>query len=221
MCDSPAATREHAPPKCLFPEAKDLEDGRDLRKNLIAVPSCAEHNPRFSKDDEYFFAVVVSNIEGNANKERQFATKLIRALRRRPVLVNTVFSGRRRVNFPDGQHAMAFSVNRARVVRVVEKIARALYFHASGGRKLMDPLQVLLPMLRERDGSLVSGMSELGYMVRDFFGATPWLGENPEVFCYRLHLDETSAASYLQMSFYQGFAAMVAWGRDIVPGPAS
>jgi hypothetical protein len=218
MCESPSTTREHAPPRCLFPAEKDLSPGANLRKNLITVPSCAEHNPRFSKDDEYFFAVVTANIEGNSHKERQFSTKLIRALRRRPAFAQTVLSKRRPIELSDGRRTMAFSADRLRIERTVEKTARAIHYHATGGRKLVMPLQVLLPMFRERDGSIVSGMSEMGFMIRDFFGSTPWAGDNTEVFCYRLHLDETADASYLQMSFFQGFAALVAWGRSIVTG---
>ena len=50
MCDSIATTREHVPPKCLFPEKKDIGD--DIyRQNLITVPSCDKHNT--SKSQEY------------------------------------------------------------------------------------------------------------------------------------------------------------------------
>lgn len=45
MCESEGITKEHAPPKCIFPESKDLTDkSMDLRKNLIKVPTCVEHN---------------------------------------------------------------------------------------------------------------------------------------------------------------------------------
>jgi hypothetical protein len=68
MCESVGTTREHSPPRCLFPESKDLEDRANLRKNLITVPSCADHNPRLSKDDEYFLVIAASNLEGNARR---------------------------------------------------------------------------------------------------------------------------------------------------------
>lgn len=32
MCDAPATSEEHVPPKCLFPERKDLPQGMDLRR---------------------------------------------------------------------------------------------------------------------------------------------------------------------------------------------
>ena len=58
MCHKPASTREHAPPLCFFPEAKDLEPPQDLRKHLITVPSCPDHNLSASKDDEYALVLV-------------------------------------------------------------------------------------------------------------------------------------------------------------------
>ena len=39
MCERAPSSTEHVPPKCLFPEKKDI--GSDLfRKNLITVLSC-------------------------------------------------------------------------------------------------------------------------------------------------------------------------------------
>lgn len=54
MCDELATTVEHIPPKCIFPETKDLEDKTlNLRKKLLTVPSCTLHNNAKSGDDEY------------------------------------------------------------------------------------------------------------------------------------------------------------------------
>ena len=58
MCDNLATTIEHAPPKCIFPEKKDLPAGMDLRKELITVPSCEEHNTAKSTDDEYLLNII-------------------------------------------------------------------------------------------------------------------------------------------------------------------
>src|SRR5688500_12577288 len=82
MCDKPASTTEHAPPKCFFPEVKDV--GVDLRRDLITVPSCTDHNSSRSKDDEYAMIFVVSHFETNPLARTQFGTKCIRAMRRSP-----------------------------------------------------------------------------------------------------------------------------------------
>ncbi|MGO9291269.1 MAG: hypothetical protein ACLQIJ_21255, partial [Polyangia bacterium] len=43
----------------------------------------------------------------------------------------------------------------------------------------------------------------------------PWLGDNPEVFRYRVRLDPTDRASFLWMVFYEGFTALVVWGTGV------
>ena len=64
MCDNLATTKEHVPPKCLFPEKKDLKDiSLDLRKALIKAPSCVDHNCKKSGDDEYLFNVLSMTIQ--------------------------------------------------------------------------------------------------------------------------------------------------------------
>jgi len=51
MCDQSSTSREHVPPRCLFPESKDVRG--DFRQNLLTVPSCDEHNSGKSADDEF------------------------------------------------------------------------------------------------------------------------------------------------------------------------
>lgn len=63
MCAARATSREHAPPRNLFPEAADM-GGKDYRINLITVPSCNEHNSEKSHDDE-FLMVSLAGIIGN------------------------------------------------------------------------------------------------------------------------------------------------------------
>jgi len=60
MCDALATTKEHIPPKALFLKQKDLLREFSLRKELITVPSCEEHNNNKSKDDEYFVYLLAS-----------------------------------------------------------------------------------------------------------------------------------------------------------------
>lgn len=84
MCDKSPTSVEHVPPRCLFPEQKDLPDGIDLRKQLITVPSCDEHNTKTSKDDEYLLYVLLMNIANNQSAEQHFDTKVIRAIGRNP-----------------------------------------------------------------------------------------------------------------------------------------
>jgi hypothetical protein len=208
MCDSPSSTREHAPPLCVFPESKDLGDGSNLRKNLITVPSCAEHNLRYSNDDEYFLVIVTSNLEGNARREEQFGSKVIRALQRSPAFIRTTFQAPRPATV-NGQPSMLFTVDRARVERVIEKVTRAIHYHHTGGRKLLAKLRIILPTLRTPTGSIDERVVPLEGLLQRW--PEPWIGDNPEVFTYRLNVQPNIGGSFLQMSFYEGFAALVSW----------
>ena len=62
MCDSSARSREHVPPRNLFPEAHE-SGGVDYRINLITVPSCDAHNSAKSKDDEFLMLVSAESLE--------------------------------------------------------------------------------------------------------------------------------------------------------------
>lgn len=52
MCEAAPTSREHVPPKCLFPESKDV-NGQNFRENLITVPSCDIHIEEIFSADEH------------------------------------------------------------------------------------------------------------------------------------------------------------------------
>ncbi len=82
MCGKAATSKEHVPPQCLFPEIKDTE-GVDLRKDLITVPSCDEHNTKKSKDDEFLMISIAGSIGNNFFGFFHARTKVERALKRK------------------------------------------------------------------------------------------------------------------------------------------
>ncbi|MER0433525.1 hypothetical protein ABR859_18225 [Aeromonas caviae] len=77
-CGEVATSREHVPPKCLFP----TELGVNLRKGLITVPSCDVHNGRKSDDDEFLLASLAGIIGCNNIGMLHKFTKVNRAIRR-------------------------------------------------------------------------------------------------------------------------------------------
>jgi len=97
MCDRESTSAEHVPPKCLFPEEKDLPKGTILRKELIKVPSCDLHNTAKHKEDEYLLYVLCMNISNNAVAFRHFMTKIMRAYKRRPALMDRIVKEHREV----------------------------------------------------------------------------------------------------------------------------
>lgn len=131
MCSLPATSLEHAPPKCLFPTARDTENGINLRKNLITVPSCDEHNSAKSKDDEYLLYSLSLSITSNNTGLNLFLTKVQRAAQRKPALAIELFSTSVPVSLQNTQtkeiaEAHAITVNGARIDKVLAQCARAL-----------------------------------------------------------------------------------------------
>jgi hypothetical protein len=81
MCERPATSREHVPPRCLFPESKDM-DGESYRQNLITVPSCDQHNMAKSRDDEFLMVSLAGIIGNNSIGYRHKFGKVNKAVRR-------------------------------------------------------------------------------------------------------------------------------------------
>lgn len=88
MCDSISTSEEQVPPSCFFPKIKDID--RDLRSNLITVPSGDLHNFCRSKDDEYLRTVILMSAGNNAAGQHQFFDKLLTSIARRPHTYSTL-----------------------------------------------------------------------------------------------------------------------------------
>src|SRR5262245_2453835 len=124
MCDAPETSREHAPPLCLFPQFKEF--GRNLRRNLITVPSCDAHNSAKSKDDEFFRAVLLMQSAESSDVARHlFFNKLRRAAGRRPAAHGAFFRDHGTV---DAGTLRALEIDARRFVACVDRLARALFF---------------------------------------------------------------------------------------------
>ena len=213
MCDSPAITQEHAPPRCFFPEAKDLPNSNvDLRNDLVTVPSCALHNSAKSADDEYAMVLAVMHFENNMTALNQFSTKVIRALRRSPAFISRVFDQPRSATV-GGVPTITVDVDLDRFYRVMEHTAHALAFSQLGSR-LIGRFAVWSTAFRFPDLRPHPGYVELASRLRQLLKDTPQLGKNPEVFRYQL-LPNSTVATALRMVFYNGLEICAFW--DHVP----
>jgi hypothetical protein len=134
MCDAAATSEEHAPPECFFPEGS--------RRNLIKVPSCAEHNEANSKDVEYV-RNVVSTEHGTNDAASKIFEKTKRSFEYSPKLLARTFRGLRTVTV-QGEETGAFPVDLARHRRVMRAIAYALYFR-DFGRKHRGDWRIFTP----------------------------------------------------------------------------
>ncbi len=149
MCEEKSISDEHVPPKCIFPEVKDL--GIDYRKSPIKVPSCDVHNMRKSKEDEYLMMVLTCSITNNRVAMNQIQTKILRSWERNPKLAGLLL----RVNKPiksNGQSTLAFKVDVNRFNRSLDWIVRGLYF-SQHKKKWVAELRIESPAMLFLEGS--------------------------------------------------------------------
>lgn len=204
MCDSPATSREHAPPSCIFPGASALR--RDLRRNLITVPSCDQHNSQKSKDDEFLRAFLILHAAPTSAAARyEFNGKLLRANVRRPDAhqafftdLGTLYSGKMQM----------LKLDRVRLDACIDRLARALFYSAFGEKWAL-PIRVVSPNFysgSEADQAVPHAETvEMVEALRCDLAASPVLGENPEVFQCRLRYDDAERVFLLAARFYKSF----------------
>lgn len=123
-----AETRDHVPPDCLFPVPRP--------DNLITVPACRICNERFGRDDEYFHQCLMTaeNLETVPTTEepRERARRGLARPQAQGLLRKIVLSFQDvEVYSPGGIYLgtqPALRVDRQRILGVIERIARGLYF---------------------------------------------------------------------------------------------
>jgi hypothetical protein len=210
MCEKHATSVDHAPPKCIFPTAKDT-GGVDYRKNLITVPSCDEHNLNRSKDDEYLLLVLSTSITSGDVGVQQFLTKVQRALTRRPLLGMTLtISDTPEMRYvpSTGQTVEAFQVHAdvERIDRVFECCARALYFHHMR-KPFVGSTRSFTPFMSYPEPKVNDLIKETMKNAKPLLDGLPTLGANPEVFRYKFAEGEGNAM--LVLTFYGGSDVVV------------
>ena len=225
MCPKSASSFEHAPPKCIFPEQKDLPaTGQNLRKNLITVPSCDEHNTQMSKDDEYFLNVLSLSISTNNVGAQQFFTKIQRAIKRNPSLLTTITSKPSPVTIRDTENntfspSMALEIDLPRILKTLDKTARAIYFNHTKA-KYLGNVSILVDFILDLNRPNLNLRKEtLFKRILPLIEAQPYLGENPEVFSYRFI--EQSGIAMIELNFYGANKAIALMSALSAPLPTN
>lgn len=207
MCDKPATSREHAPPKCLFPKAKNAFNGKDLRVQMIVVPSCDEHNCDKSSDDEYLMQILPMSIGLNEVADHYFQSKVSNLVKSNKKFVKSLNDSAVPVVVQDLEtgvwsRTMAFKIDLPRILSVLEMNARAIYFHHRG-KKLSLPFRTLTNF------SLIVGSASVNDNVNEAFLQADSLltevgvesqGSNPEVFSYKI--DRQENVELIEFTFY-------------------
>ena len=131
LCGNPADTKDHIPPRCIFPDPKPTD--------LITVPSCQECNSASQLDDEYFRWFVATASSEHPEALRLIRERVIPRFRKRPALLKSIMRRAVRVNVHSRagvflKQRPGFHFDRPRIQNVVEKITKGLYRHETAQR---------------------------------------------------------------------------------------
>ncbi len=219
-CADITTTNEHVPPKCLFPERKDVPGGVDLRRNLITVPSYEEHNLRKSGDDEYLLYILCFNLPANTTAYGQASTKIARAIERRPALSKSLMRAQQPVLVIDDRMREIYetaevALDGARLERTLNLIALGIYFHHYrtrwNGNLRVYPEFIAFPY--EANASEINvSISALTVYAEQLFSGANHYGENPDVFSYQIVEPDHECRCVLRLRFYGGCKATAFFG---------
>lgn len=211
MCNDRATSSEHVPPKCLFPEQKDLPEGVNLRKSLITVPSCDLHNSKKSNDDEYLLYLLAMSIPSNDIGKNQFLSKILRAISRNPSLISNIFTNSHSAEAKnlcsnERYEAIGFQVENSRINTIFEHLSRALYFHHFN-KKSNGKLKIYKNFLLSIEDNYIETnkkIAEADIMSEKLFSKEPCYGSNPDVFRYCIVDPGVGEPKFLRLYFYEG-----------------
>lgn len=213
MCENEAPGSEHVPPRCLFPEQKDLPEGVDLRRQLITVPACDEHNTAKSKDDEYLLHVLAINLPANEVAKNQFLSKVLRSFQRNSRLLQHLMQNPKAVTAVDDEteevnQTVAVTIDDVRLDSALDHIARALYYHHFGekwtGSVRTQPDFLLVSLDPAEARELNEPGERMAAAADQFFDGIPFHGENPDVFKYQVIDGNERLKRLMRLHFYNG-----------------
>lgn len=222
MCDKPATSNEHIPPKCFFPKMKDVPNDVNLRQNLITVPSCDEHNTQKSMDDEYMLLILISHFENNMAAQSHFSKQIIRALKRNPKLLHLYKNIRPLMDSRGDIAGATFTIDYERFINAIKQMIRALHFHIYKTKWLGD-IKLINNGLMMQSFENFLGAAQYNVALKDAFKEIRELlsnvkkfGANPSVFYYQYFEDNESnkrKAVALRLVFYEGLEFIAILGN--------
>lgn len=216
MCDRPGTSKEHVPPRCLFPETRDA--GGNHRRNLITVPSCEEHNSRKSADDEFLMVSLAGIIGNNSIGYRHKCSKVNRAIYRSSFALLDQAMANRQV------HAVEIAPNKFldvicgtpdqdRLKVCFDRIARGLFYNLFGS-KFRGRCKSILGYLKSDSANATEFQRLVRDKVRSELGDKPRVGDNPAVFSFQFTDLDAFGLRLLHTQFYGGLDVYTAFLPD-------
>lgn len=224
MCERPPTSREHVPPRCLFPEGKDM-DGELYRHNLITVLSCDLHNSAKSHDDEFLMVSLAGIIGNNSIGYRHKFGKVNKAVRRSANrLLEEVFVKKKHVFVVEVEPNKFIDViwgtpDAERLRRCFEYIVRGLHTHHFG-MSFRGEVRVHLGYLypEEKNARAFAGLVKRKMEIE--LDGKPKFGENPGVFFYQVTEEDRFGLYAMRLCFYGGLDVYASLKPDGTAMPA-
>ena len=198
-CESIATSREHIPPRCLFPKGH--------RHDLITVPSCDVHNLKKSRDDEYLRHVLACAPGNNDLCLSLIEEGILPSFDYRSHLVETFLPDLQAVSVR-GMETGSFSVDLDRFFRSIGAIVKGLYFY-NYRKQLTSEFQIAW-------GSLVtSDLAEAPFykLIRNAENQLRPInrGANPRVFAYAFDASKGGSIRLCRLRFFEGHPIYATW----------
>lgn len=206
-CESEAFSMEHVPPKCLFPENKDVKHifNKTYREHLITVPSCDEHNLRKSNLDEYLMVTLSGKVGNNSLAYVQTLTKIERSLKRNSKLLDIEKGETIKLNdkeFP----VLWINADTRKLNYSFESIARGLYYHENN-KSFKGRITIVSKIFNHPDDPNGTEFniraSKLIERERVYWN-TELKGVNKEVFSYQFSPIDGFKNQTLALNFFEG-----------------
>ncbi len=219
-CGAMATTREHVPARGLFPKAKDLPPGEDLRRDLMTVPSCREHNTEKSGDDDFLVHVLAGNLSSNSVAFHHAMGKLVRAAGRKPGLARRLLRGAKdathHVRTGSAIDAVQLELDQERLEQVLTLVARALY-RGHYGDNWMGTVKTVpeFAIYLDDKGGRAEGdeaVTDLTNLADSLLASSEHLGSNPSVFTYQVSPPRGDGICVMRMNFYGDTKVLALFG---------
>lgn len=208
MCSAVATSREHVPPRNLFPESKDI-GGANYRVKLITVPSCTLHNSAKSQDDEFLMVSLAGIIGNNSIGYMHKLGKVDRAIRRSAnKLLEQVLLEKKEIHRievqPNVFHEVIWGTpDVARLHRCFEHIGYGLHWHHFG-KRFNGQIKVLLGYLFHRDHNSKTWVEFIRDRSEIDLKNKPKLGANQDIFYYQVTEPDQFKLFLIKLTFYGG-----------------
>lgn len=202
-CGQPATTREHVPPRGLFPKG--------YREELIRVGACNTHNTDFSRLDERF-KIYIQTVSASQLAVDDFKSKTVKGLNR-PEAAGLVksLSDSSFYHEINGEKRIVMKIDTENTEKFVEKIVRGLYFYHTGKHILGENRIISCSIQFYNPDTNYEEFFKIMLPVLQSNIMTEGDNENPDIFRYRFYYLDLFDAFIIALNFYKSveFVAMV------------